>query len=228
MVISDYNAKFLDKAGTDHLIDELKAYADNVATGDIDLSSYVTEEELQEKLDALNIDIDLSSYATKEELQQSISNIEIPTGELSDYAKKEHTHTMADIMDYSAPDLTDYAKKEDIPTVVDGETPYIGNNGNWYIGDTDTGVKAQGDKGDKGDDGVVIFEGLTEEQKLSLKGDKGDKGDIGEQGIQGIQGEKGEDGRTPVRGTDYWTDEDITTIHSYIDSQLGVVENGTY
>lgn len=29
----------------------------------------------------------------------------------------------------------------------DGVTPHIGENGNWYIGDTDTGVKAQGEDG---------------------------------------------------------------------------------
>ena len=29
----------------------------------------------------------------------------------------------------------------------DGITPHIGGNGNWYIGDTDTGVKATGDNG---------------------------------------------------------------------------------
>ena len=30
---------------------------------------------------------------------------------------------------------------------VDGQTPYIGENGNWWIGDTDTGVKAAGEDG---------------------------------------------------------------------------------
>ena len=41
----------------------------------------------------------------------------------------------------------------------DGNTPFIGENGNWWIGETDTGVKAagidgeKGDKGDKGDPG---------------------------------------------------------------------------
>ena len=35
----------------------------------------------------------------------------------------------------------------------DGQTPYIGENGNWWIGDTDTGVKAAGDDGK---DGAVI------------------------------------------------------------------------
>ena len=35
----------------------------------------------------------------------------------------------------------------------DGITPHIGENGNWYIGETDTGIKAQGEKGEKGDTG---------------------------------------------------------------------------
>ena len=29
----------------------------------------------------------------------------------------------------------------------DGQTPFIGENGNWWIGDTDTGVKANGENG---------------------------------------------------------------------------------
>lgn len=39
------------------------------------------------------------------------------------------------------------------PEGVDGITPHIGDNGNWYLGDTDTGVAAKGEKGDKGDKG---------------------------------------------------------------------------
>ena len=53
----------------------------------------------------------------------------------------------------------------------DGKTPFIGENGNWWIGEIDTGVKAAGtvgEKGDKGDKGE--------------KGDKGDKGDAGQNG----------------------------------------------
>ena len=44
----------------------------------------------------------------------------------------------------------------------DGNTPFIGENGNWWIGETDTGVKAAGVDGEKGD-----------------KGDKGDPGQNG-------------------------------------------------
>ena len=101
MVVTDYNEQFLDKRGTDHLIEELKAYIDSIATGDIDLSNYVTKSELQAKLDALDINIDLSSYATKEELTQAINSID-----LSSYAKK------TDI-----PSLDGYAKKSDIPSL---------------------------------------------------------------------------------------------------------------
>ena len=32
----------------------------------------------------------------------------------------------------------------------DGITPHIGENGHWYLGETDTGVSAQGDPGDDG------------------------------------------------------------------------------
>lgn len=58
-----------------------------------------------------------------------------------------------------------------------GATPYIGANGNWYIGTTDTGIKATGPKGEKGD-----------------------------------QGDTGAAGKTPVKGTDYWTTADQTSI----------------
>ena len=36
----------------------------------------------------------------------------------------------------------------------DGYTPFIGENGNWWINTTDTGVKAQGDAGADGQDGA--------------------------------------------------------------------------
>ena len=38
-----------------------------------------------------------------------------------------------------------------IVSVKDGKTPYIGANGNWWIGDTDTGVKAS-----SGGSGVTV------------------------------------------------------------------------
>ena len=79
----------------------------------------------------------------------------------------------------------------------DGITPHIGENDNWFIGDTDTGVKA---KGEKGADGTMTFEDLTPEQVESLRGEKGEKGDTGDTGPRGEKGEKGDTGDTGPKG----------------------------
>lgn len=51
----------------------------------------------------------------------------------------------------------------------------------------------------------------------SLEGFEGGKG---EPGKDGVDGKDGEDGYTPVRGVDYWTEEDKAEIKSYIDEAL--------
>lgn len=111
MTVTDSETKFVDKAGIDHTIDELKNYVmeqiANIDTGDIDLSDYVTQEQLQSALDALDIDIDLSAYATKEELQQAINDID-----LSDYYTKEETYNKEEI-DNLIPSVTDGKDGED-------------------------------------------------------------------------------------------------------------------
>ena len=50
-------------------------------------------------------------------------------------------------------------------------TPYIGENGNWWVGDEDLGVQAQGPQGEKGEKGDT-----------GKKGNKGDDGDSGKDG----------------------------------------------
>ena len=59
----------------------------------------------------------------------------------------------------------------------DGNTPFIGENGNWWIGEIDTGVKAEGKDGSAGE-----------------KGDTGEKGEKGEKGDKGDKGDKGQNG----------------------------------
>lgn len=147
MRVSDVTTQFPDKVAIQALIDELKAYADSIATGDIDLSDYVTKSELQAKLDALDINIDLSSYATKEELTDAINSIdlsayalktEIPS--LDGYATTEYVDNAianvpsgggtVDLSNYYTKDET-YSKEETdalIPTVtngVDGVSPTV-------------------------------------------------------------------------------------------------------
>lgn len=75
----------------------------------------------------------------------------------------------------------------------------------------------KGDTGEKGVDGTVAFDELTDAQRASLKGEKGDKGDPGEKGadgtmtfeelteaqkatLKGDKGEKGDKGDTGERG----------------------------
>lgn len=61
-----------------------------------------------------------------------------------------------------------------LPSGADGITPHIGDNGNWYLGTTDTGVAAKGAKGDTGP--------------------QGPKGATGPAGPQGPAGEPGKGG----------------------------------
>lgn len=120
------------------------------------------------------------------------------------------------------------------------DVPLMENEASLYIVKGPAGP--QGPQGEKGADGTMTFEDLTPEQKASLKGDKGDKGDTGAagpqgepgskgdkgdpglkgdkgdpgetgaQGPQGLQGEPGTNGTTPVKGVDYWTAADQTSI----------------
>lgn len=63
----------------------------------------------------------------------------------------------------------------------DGKTPYIGANGNWWIGETDTGVKAAGKDGTNGVDGK--------------------DGKDGADGEDGVNGTNGKDGVSVVGAT---------------------------
>lgn len=90
----------------------------------------------------------------------------------------------------------------------DGLTPYIGSNGNWLIGETDTGVKAQGAKGDTGE--------------------QGEPGSPGKDGQPGADGKNGADGYTPVKGVDYYTEADKAEIKAYIDSLFVPVTQEEY
>lgn len=56
-----------------------------------------------------------------------------------------------------------------------------------------------------------------------LQGPTGPQGPAGPQGSAGSDGKDGQDGQdgyTPVRGTDYWTDDDIATIKAYVDESI--------
>lgn len=77
--------------------------------------------------------------------------------------------------------------------------PSIGENGNWCIGNDDTGISANGTpgpKGDKGDPGEAGAVGPAGPQGIQgPAGPLGPKGDQGEQGVTGLAGPKGDDGQ---------------------------------
>lgn len=100
----------------------------------------------------------------------------------------------------------------------DGVTPHIGDNGNWYIGNTDTGKPSRGAAGANGKDGAPgkdgaagspgitpnigangnWYLGTTDTGKPS-RGETGLQGPVGPAGPvgpQGPQGEKGADGKS--------------------------------
>ena len=116
------------------------------------------------------------------------------------------------------------AKTIEIPIGLDGITPTIGDNGNWYLGATDTGkpsrgekgdTGAQGPKGDKGDTGDVGPQGPKGDTGATgatgSQGPKGDKGDTGPQGPKGDTGPAGSDG----------TNATITGATATVDSNTG-------
>ena len=75
--------------------------------------------------------------------------------------------------------------------IADGITPHIGENGNWYIGSTDTGKPSRGEQGVKGDKGDKGADGAP-----GAKGDPGEKGDTGPQGPKGDTGSAGANGKS--------------------------------
>ena len=53
----------------------------------------------------------------------------------------------------------------------------------------------------------------------------GSKGSTGATGARGATGAAGKDGYTPVKGTDYWTADDIATIQIYVDEKATVLQS---
>ena len=98
---------------------------------------------------------------------------------------------------------------------VDGITPHIGNNGNWYIGNTDTGKPSQGNPGAAGKDGSPGADGYT-----PVKGvDYFD----GKDGKDGVDGQPGKDG-TSVTHFWYGTELQVTSASGTSSADLRGVQ----
>ena len=115
-----------------------------------------------------------------------------------------------------------------------GESPRIGENGNWWVGNTDLGVKAQGAQGQKGQDGRNGQDGRDGQNgqpgrdgrdgatpRIGENGNwwvgdqdtgKPARGVQGERGIPGANGRDGNNGFTPYIGENgnWWVDNHDT------------------
>ena len=106
--------------------------------------------------------------------------------------------------------------------------------GYWHIDGVNTGVKAQGTDGKDGATGAqgvgissiakTGTSGLVDTYKITLTNGNTATFTV-TNGAKGATGATGAAGYTPVRGTDYWTAADISTIKSYVDN---AILNGTW
>jgi hypothetical protein len=108
----------------------------------------------------------------------------------------------------------------------DGITPTIGANGNWYLGDEDTGKPSRGATGPQGatgpagpdgapgKDGAPGADGTTFTPSVSAAGDLSWTNDGGKANPApvNLKGPQGPAGKAPVKGTDYFTEADKQEI----------------
>ena len=114
-------------------------------------------------IEQANAKLNLMDEALTEVDNLNIDVNKIDTTTTVEITKKDGTTKTVNILDGE--------KGENGTDGQDGITPTIGQNGNWYLGETDTGKPSRGIQGEQGIQGVQ-----------------------GEQGIQGIQGETGPQG----------------------------------
>ena len=97
--------------------------------------------------------------------------------------------------------------------VKDGDTPYINDDGFWMINGQATGVNARG---------RIDFKDLTDEERLSIKGEKGDRGYTGDRGLPGLTGKTGE--ASKITKTEY--DSDGNTLITFNDNTKTKINRG--
>ena len=100
----------------------------------------------------------------------------------------------------------------------------------------DQGIQGpKGDKGDpgaKGEDGAPFtYNDFTPEQLEALRGPQGEQGiqgPQGEPGRDGVNGKDGVDGKTPVKGTDYYTEADKQEMVGLVLAALPAAEEVSF
>lgn len=107
-----------------------------------------------------------------------------------------------------------------VATILDGKDG-VGGDGAGSAGEDGIGIASivQTVKSTE-DDGInVLTVALTDGSVHTFEVQNGSRGS------NGTNGKDGADGKTPVRGSDYWTDSDIASIKSYLET---VILNGEW
>ena len=114
-------------------------------------------------------------------------------------------------------------------------TPYIGENGNWWLDESDLGIPSRGEPGAKGEQGEPGEPGAKGEQgepgEPGAKGEPGEKGDQGEPGAEGERGEQGtpgQNGETPYIGANgnWWIGDRDTGVLADVGHDDRIVSDG--
>ena len=195
-------------------------------------TSYVTEDYVTNAIANAQLggdgEVDLSAYATKNYVDSEIGKIELtpgpqgeqgPKGETGEQGPKGETgergpagadgKTPVKGVDYFTADdkvemLNGYATEAFVNNAI-AEAQLGGEGGEVNL----DGLVAKNEVGNASQ--ILFSDGQSFQSKLDnglLQGPKGDQGEQGIQGPKGDQGPAGADGVTPVKGVDYFTEED--------------------
>ena len=96
-----------------------------------------------------------------------------------------------------------------------GTTPHIGDNGNWWIGESDTGVKAAGKDGKDGEDAEPAQNGNDGKSAYQIAVDNGFTGTV-TQWLEQLKGEPGTGLQVNATG-------EPAELHAYADAPAGFV-----
>ena len=194
-------------------IDALEAVKDDYITADAALKAELETKITDAKTAAVSASEALVSSA-KADLQAKIDTKADAAAVNAAIAKLQNAITVLEKAkdDYAAADETLKAEleaaiakaKQEAIDAAKGHIPHIGENGSWWIGESDTGVSASGIPGEPGKDGVTPQLRINSENIWEVSYDGGKTWEsmgisaVGASGANGQNGAPGQDGSDGV------------------------------
>ena len=216
-----------------------------IGGAEVDLSKYATVEQLNEKADKSEIPfVDVNKayvdeqidghvhdeYATEQFVEEKLAEIDL---------SQSHVHENKAVLDsITLVNINNWDSKSDFSGSYNdlADKPELeGFATQDYVDEAIAGIEAiegpQGPKGDQGEVGPIGPQGPQGEQGIQGEvGPQGPAGADGAQGPEGPAGKDGVDGVTPVKGVDYFTEEDIAALNipqqPNYQYQINMIEEG--